>query len=155
MLLFSKSTYNAILFCFITMPWFFVSFSVDAMNWSDKHRAFIVATFIKTNEAVTATKRAFRSHFNRARWSRTSSKRDLAMGYQLQSYWICIKTKSNLGPPAGRPRTTRTPENVAAVRASIQQSPHRSSFKRVILLDFSEEVCEEFFLMVFKWIHSK
>ena len=33
------------------------------MNWTGEHSAFTVKTFIKTNEAVTATQRAFRMHF--------------------------------------------------------------------------------------------
>ena len=29
------------------------------MNWTGEHRTFIVETFIKTNESVTATQQAF------------------------------------------------------------------------------------------------
>ena len=44
------------------MPLFFISCA--AMNWTGEHCAFIVQTFIKTNEFVTATQRAFHLHFN-------------------------------------------------------------------------------------------
>ena len=37
------------------------------MNWTGKHRAFTMETFIKTNESVTATQRAFRVHFKLGR----------------------------------------------------------------------------------------
>ena len=33
------------------------------MDWTAQHKSFIVETFIK-NESVTATRRAFRVHFN-------------------------------------------------------------------------------------------
>ena len=44
-----------------------------------------------------------------------------------------LKRKSN-----DRPRSARTPENVAAVKASVQQSPRRSTFKRARALKLSE-----------------
>ena len=37
------------------------------MNWTGKHRAFTMETFIKTNESVTATQRAFHVHFKLGR----------------------------------------------------------------------------------------
>ena len=37
------------------------------MNWTGEHHAFTVETFIKTNESVTATQRAFRMHFKLGR----------------------------------------------------------------------------------------
>ena len=64
---FPKSAYNAILFRFFIMPLFFVSFSVADMNWTGEHCAFTVETFIKTNESVTATQRAFCLHFDLGR----------------------------------------------------------------------------------------
>ena len=66
---------NAILLsCFIT-PLLFVSFaamnltffSFAAVNWTEKRRAFIVETFVKTSESVTAKQRAFCLHFNLGR----------------------------------------------------------------------------------------
>ena len=33
------------------------------MNWNGEHRAFIVETFFKKNESITATQKAFRLHF--------------------------------------------------------------------------------------------
>ena len=33
------------------------------MNWNGEHRAFIVETFFKQNESITATQRTFRLHF--------------------------------------------------------------------------------------------
>ena len=55
------------------------------------------------------------------------------MGEQLQSYWICIKTKINR--QASHSQNSR---NVAAVRASVQQSPRRSILKRAQALRLSE-----------------
>ena len=44
------------------------------MNWTGKHRAFTMETFIKTNESVTATQRAFRVHFKLGRHDPVPSK---------------------------------------------------------------------------------
>ncbi|XP_036359394.1 uncharacterized protein LOC118763768 [Octopus sinensis] len=69
---------------------------VAAMNWTGEHRAFIVETFIKTNDSVTATQRAFRLHFNLGRHDPVPARNTiLFMGYQLHSYWICFETKIN------------------------------------------------------------
>jgi len=50
----------------------------------------------------------------------------------LQATGFTLKRKS-----PGRPRTVRTPENVKAVRASIQQSPKRSAHKHAMALGIS------------------
>ena len=55
--------YNAIISCSFRcheLDFFFIA----AVNWTGEHHAFIVEMFIKTNESITATQRAFRSHFN-------------------------------------------------------------------------------------------
>ena len=98
--------YNAIVF---------LSFSVDAMNWTGEHHDFIVEMFIKTNESVTATQRAFRLHFNLGRHDPVPARNTILL-------WVAnfIATGSALKRKStGRPRTARTPENVAAVRASV------------------------------------
>ena len=116
------------------MPLFFVSFSVDAMNWTGEHRAFIVETFIKTNESVTARQRAFRLHFNLGRHDPVPARNTILLRVtNFRATGSALKRKST-----GRLRTARTPENVAAVRASVQQSPRRSTFKRAQALRLSE-----------------
>ena len=111
----SKSTYNAILFRFFIMPLFLVSFSIADINWTGEHRAFIVEKLIKTNESVTATQRAFRLHFNLGRHDPVRARNTILLWVtNLRANGSALKRKST-----GRPRTARTPENVAAVRALV------------------------------------
>ena len=104
------------------------------MNWTGEHRAFIVETFIKTNESVTATQRAFRLHFKLGR-------HDPVPACYTILLWVTSfrATGSALkGKSTGQLRTAKTPENVAVVRASVQQSPRHSTFKRALALRLSE-----------------
>ena len=104
------------------------------MNWTGEYRAFTVETFIKTNESVTATQRAFRVHFKLGRYDPVPARNTILVWVKnFRDTGYALKRKST-----GRPRTARTPENVAVVRASVQQSPHRSTCKRAQALGFSD-----------------
>ncbi|XP_036366112.1 uncharacterized protein LOC118766669 [Octopus sinensis] len=104
------------------------------MNWTGEHRTFIVETFIKTNDSVTTTQRAFRLHFNLGRHDPVPARNTILLWVtNFRATGSALKRKST-----GRPRTARTPENVAAVRASVQQSPRRSTFKCAQALRLSE-----------------
>ena len=137
-----KSTYNAILFFSFSVDTisctcnFIKIFSglVDTMNWTGEHRAFTVETFIKTNESVTATQRAFHVHFKLGRHDPVPARNTILVWVNnFRATGSALKRKST-----GRPRTARTPENVAVVRASVQQSPRRSILKRAQVLRLSE-----------------
>ena len=106
-------------------------------------------TFIKTNESVTATQRAFRLHFNLGRHDPVPARNTILLWVtNFRATGSALKRKST-----GRPRTARTPENVAAVRASVQQSPLVRHLNAPRLIGFPKEVCEEFFTMIFKCIN--
>ena len=104
------------------------------MNWTGERRAFTVETFIKTNESVTATRRAFRVHFKLGRHDPVPARNTILVWVNnFRATGSALKRKST-----GRPRTARTPENVAVVRASVQQSPRRLILKRAQALRLSE-----------------
>ena len=68
---------------------------------------------------------------------------------------ICFDTSSSLKQNSSvRPRTARTLENVATVRASVQKCPRRLIFKCSRILEFPTEFFKEFFIMIFKCIHT-
>lgn len=116
--------YDAV-FCFI--------FTRSEMDWTAQHKSFIVETFIK-KESVTATRRAFRVHFNlNVNVALPSRNSILRWTENFRATGSALKRKQT-----GRPVTARTPENVAAVRASVLQSPRRSTIKRAQALTMSE-----------------
>ena len=115
------------------MPLFFF-FSVNAMNWTGEHCPFTMETFIKTNEAVTAAQRAFRVHFKLRRHDPVQARNTILLWVNnIRATGSALKRKS-----IGRPPTARTPENEAPVKASVQQSPRRSTFKRAQVPRLSE-----------------
>ncbi|XP_036366071.1 uncharacterized protein LOC118766599 [Octopus sinensis] len=80
--------------------------SVAAMNWTGEHRAFIVETFIKTNDSVTATQGAFRLHFNLGRHDPVPARNTILLWVtNFRATGSALKRKST-----SRPRTARTPE---------------------------------------------
>lgn len=103
------------------------------MDWTGEHRAFIVETFMK-NESVTATQRAFRVHFRLGRHDPVPVRNTILLWVNnFRGGASALKRKST-----GRPRTARTPENVAAIRASVQQSPQRPARKHAAALGLSD-----------------
>ena len=108
-------SYIAISLCCLITPFVFCFFcchelnffSFAAVNWTGEHRAFIMETFIKTNESVTATQRGFRLHFN-------LGKQDLIPARSTTLLWVtnfraigsALKRKST-----DRSRTAKTLEN--------------------------------------------
>ena len=112
----------------------YVPFSVCAMAWHGEHRSFVVEEFIKNGGSVISTQRAFRIRFELGR-------RDSVPDAKTIKLWVSNfrQTGSALKrKPTGRPRTAITPENVARVRTSIQQSPKRSAVKHAAALGLSE-----------------
>ena len=58
------------------------------MNWTGKHRAFTMETFIKTNESVTATQRAFRVHFKLGRHDPVPSRNTILVLKNLKMQFV-------------------------------------------------------------------
>ena len=87
------------------MPLVFVSFA--AMN--NEHSAFIMETFVKTHESVTATQQAFCLHFNLSRHDPVPAQNMILLRItNIGATGSALKRKST-----GRPCTARTTENVA------------------------------------------
>ena len=123
---------------------FFVSFSVADMNWTGEHCTFIVEMFIKTNESVTATQQAFRLHFNLGTHDPVPARNTILLWVtNFRASGSALKQKST-----GRPCTSRTPENVVAVRALVQQSPWRLAFKCTQALRLSEKSLQHSYKMM-------
>ena len=104
------------------------------MNWTGEHRAFAIETFIKSNESVITTIRAFRTHFAIGRHGQVPDRKTvLSWVSNFRATGSALKRKST-----SRPRSARTPENIAAVRESVQRSPSRSAVKHAALLRLSD-----------------
>lgn len=103
------------------------------MVWTGEHRGFAVRTFFESGRSFIATQRAFRLHFNIPR-------RDPVPHRNVIAAWVRAleETGSTTRPRGmGRPKTVRTPENVATVRAAVEQSPTRSARKHATALNMS------------------
>ena len=99
-----------------------------------EHRAFIVETYLKNSESVTAVQRSFRSHFGLKRDDSIPTRSTILLWVaNFRATGSTLKRKS-----IGRPRTARTLANVDAVNASIQQSPKRSLRKHALSLAISK-----------------
>ena len=103
------------------------------MGWSGEHRGFVVETFFKNNESVIATQRAFRRHFRLGQRAPIPDRKMILLWVSnVRATGSTLKRR----PPV-RPRSVRTPENVQTVRASIEQSPRRSTRKHAAALGIS------------------
>lgn len=110
-----------------------MQFSVGTMRWTGEQRGFVVETFFKNGESIVAMQRAFRRQFN-------LNRKDCVPDSKTIRKWISnVKTTGSAVPkkPAGRPKSVRTPQNIEAVRASIEQSPTRSARKHAVALGIS------------------
>jgi len=103
------------------------------MVWTGEHRGFAVEAYYENNRSVIATQRAFRTRFALGRNASVPDRKTILLW--ISNLWATGSTLKRKSP--GRPRTVRTPENVEAVRASIQQSPKRSARKHAMALGIS------------------
>lgn len=102
---------------------------VVTMPWTGEHRGFVVETFFKN-----ATQRAFRRRFS-------LNRHDSVPDAKTIRKWITsVRATGSALPrkPVGQPKSVRTPENIMAVRASIEQSPSRSARKHAAALGILE-----------------
>ena len=87
-----------------------------------RRRGFVVEAYYENSRSVIATQRAFRTRFAIGRNASVPDRKTILLWISsLRAAGSTLKRKS-----PGRPRTIRTPENLKAVRAFIQQSPKRS-----------------------------
>ena len=103
------------------------------MQWLGSHRSFVVETFFTNSGSLTATQRLFRTHFKLGRHNPVPSRNTILL-------WIKNFRKNGSAlnrRSTGRPRTSTTPENAMAVKASVQLSPQRSARKHAAALRIS------------------
>jgi len=96
-------------------------------------RDFVVEAYYENNRSVIATQRAFCTRFALGRNASVPDRKTILLW--ISTLWATGSTLERKSP--GRPRTVRTPENVQAIRASIQQSPKRSARKHAMGLGIS------------------
>jgi hypothetical protein len=106
------------------------------MGWTGEHWGFVVEAYYENNHSVIATQRAFRTLFALGQNASVSDRKTILLW--VSNLWATGSTLKRKSP--GRPRTVRTPENVEAVRASIQQSPKRSAHKHAMALGILYQV---------------
>lgn len=99
-------------------------------RWTIEERICAVEWFIRTG-SIIETQRGFRRQLNRR-----DSPSDVAIRRWV-SQWRLNGSVVNKSPP-GRPRSVRTPENIARVRESVVRSPKRSAKKHGIALQISD-----------------
>ena len=95
-------------------------------SFSDKQRAFCVREYYRNKDSFTRAQRKFCAHYNIRR-------KNEAPSIQLIRKWVqkFEETGSTMNQPrSGRPRTSRDPENVERVRASIRENHGLSTRKR-------------------------
>ena len=103
------------------------------MKWLGSHRSFAVETFFTNSGSITATQRLFRTHFKLGRHDPVPSRNTILLWIKnFRKNGSALKRQST-----GRPRTSTTPENAMAVKASVQQSPQRSARKHAAALRIS------------------
>ena len=102
---------------------------------------------------MTAVQRAFRLHFGLKRHDFIPTRNTILLWVaNFRATGSTLKRKS-----IGRPRTARTPTNVDAVNASIQQSPKRSVRKHALSLAMSKSsmhriLCKDLKLHPYKMV---
>ena len=85
---------------------------------------------------MIATQRAFRTRFALGPNASVRDRKTILLW--ISNLWATGSTLKRKSP--GIPRTVRTPENVEAVRSSIQQSPKRSARKHAMALGISRSL---------------
>ena len=105
------------------------------MSWSGSQRGFLVVTFLQNNNSYTIAIRNFRREFGITSKKPVPSRNAVNRWVKkLKGEGTTLKQK-----PSGRPRSSRTPENIEKVRMAVQQSPMRSARKHALVLGIPRE----------------
>jgi len=91
-------------------------------SWSGEQSAFAVKSFCKNNDSYVTAQHEFRKKFGIHRNSKVPSAH--AIKTWVNSF---EETGSTVMRKSGSVKTVRTPQNIAAERASFEQSPRRSA----------------------------
>ena len=94
------------------------------MVWSNEQRAFSVETYFSQSHSIVAVQRAFSTRYQIPPRDRVPDRKSILL-------WVeNFKERGSVSEKRwGRPRTSRTPENIEAVRRSVLQSRRRSARK--------------------------
>jgi len=101
--------------------------------WTDAQRAFAVKSFYKNNDGYVAAQREFRKKFGIHRNSKLPSAH--AIKTWVNNFEEIGSTVKKIG---GSVKTVRNPQNIDALRASLEQSPRRSAVRHSKKLGLSE-----------------
>lgn len=107
--------------------------SVAMERFTGADRAFCVREFYCNNNSATVARRKFREHHNLRNFNDTPS-------IQTIKNWVTKfeESGSTLDKKrSGRPRTSRTEENIDVVKQSIRENPTQSTRKRSSALNLS------------------
>jgi len=100
------------------------------MAWSREHRSFVVEEFINNN----GYRISIRVRFALGRHDSVPDRKNIKnFVSNFRQKCSALKIKHT-----GRPKTVTGPENVAAVKAAIDQSPQRSARKHAAALQLSD-----------------
>jgi len=105
-------------------------------SWTGAQRAFAVKSFYKNNDNYVAAQREFRKKFGIHRNSKLPSAH--AIKTRVNNF---EETGSTVKKKGGSVKTVRTPQNIDAVRASLEQSPRRSAVRHSKKLGLSGVFC--------------
>jgi hypothetical protein len=112
--------------------------SVAIMAWNGEHHAF-----------VTETQRLFCRHFGVGRHGRVPDRITILLWVgNFRGTGSALKQKS-----CGRPRSVRTPDNIAAMRQAVTTSPRHSAVKHALALGI--RVSGEFYTPTLSSIDTK
>lgn len=103
------------------------------MSSFDKQHRFVIKAFFKNVDCVTAMQRAFHTRFG-LNPNKSNPDRKTVMNWVKK-----LRTTKSIMPktPTGLFKSINTPQNISAVRASIEQSPSRSARKNASALRIS------------------
>jgi len=69
------------------------------MNWTGEHRAFVIETFMKSNESVITTQRTFRTHFALGRHAPVPDRKTILLWVSnFRVTGLALKRKSTVDP---------------------------------------------------------
>jgi len=107
--------------------------AVVKMVWSNEQCAFAIETYFSQSHSIVAVQCAFRTHYQIPPWDRVPDRKSILLWVENFREMGSVSKKRR-----GQPQTSRTPENIEAVRRSVLQSSRRSVRKQVSTLGISD-----------------
>ena len=109
------------------------SVQFEMKSWAGAQRTFAVKSFYINNDSYVAAQLEFRKKFGIHRNNKMPS------AHAIKTWVNSFKEAgSTVKKKGGGVKTVRTPQNIDAIRASFEQSPHRSAVRHSKKLGLSE-----------------